>query len=82
MSEQIQGDLQDVFRDIFDDDSIVIDGNTTANDVGEWDSFNHVRLIIAAEEKFNIGFSTAEVADLRNVGELMDLISRHVGNKG
>ena len=50
----------------------------TASDVEGWDSFNHVRLIVAAEEKFNISLSTVEVADLRNVGELIDLIGSHV----
>ena len=74
----IQSVLQDVFRDVFDDPSIVITRATTASDVEGWDSFNHVRLIVAAEEKFKVSLSTAEVADLRNVGELIDLIGGHV----
>ncbi len=81
MDTKIQSALQDVFYDVFDDPSIVINRDTTANDIGEWDSFNHVRLIVAAEEKFGISLSTAEIADLRNVGELMDLISRHISNQ-
>jgi acyl carrier protein len=75
----IQGTLQDVFHDVFDDASIVITRYTTASDVEGWDSFNHVRLIVAVEERFKISLSTAEVADLRNVGELIDLIGSHVG---
>jgi acyl carrier protein len=74
----IQSVLQEVFQDVFDDPSIVITRATTARDVEGWDSFNHVRLIVAVEEKFKIGLSTAEVADLRNVGELIDLIGSHV----
>jgi acyl carrier protein len=74
----IQSVLQEVFQDVFDDPSIVITRATTASDVEAWDSFNHVRLIVAVEEKFKIGLSTAEVADLRNVGELIDLIGSHV----
>ena len=74
----IQSALQDVFHDVFDDQSISITRDTTATDVEGWDSFNHVRLIVAVEEKFNISLSTAEVADLRNVGELIDLIGSHV----
>ena len=74
----VQSTLQDVFQDVFDDPSIVITRDTTARDVQGWDSFNHVRLIVAAEEKFKISLSTAEVADLRNVGELIDLIGSHV----
>jgi acyl carrier protein len=75
----IQSTLQDVFHDVFDDDAIAITRDTTAKDVEGWDSFNHVRLIVAVEEKFKISLSTAEVADLRNVGELIDLIGGHVG---
>jgi acyl carrier protein len=74
----IQSTLQDVFHDVFDDPSIAITRDTTASDVEGWDSFNHVRLIVAVEEKFNISLSTVEVADLRNVGELIDLIGGHV----
>jgi acyl carrier protein len=74
----IQSTLQDVFQDVFDDQSIVITRDTTASDVEGWDSFNYVRLIVAVEEKFKITLSTAEVADLRNVGELIDLVGRHV----
>ena len=74
----IQSVLQDVFQDVFDDASILISRATTASDVEGWDSFNHVRLIVAVEEKFKISLSTAEVADLRNVGDLIDLIGSHV----
>jgi acyl carrier protein len=76
----IQNTLQDVFQDIFDEPSIVITRDTTARDIDGWDSFNHVRLIVAVEEKFRISLSTAEVADLRNVGELVDLIGTHVAS--
>jgi len=76
-AEKIKAILQEVFYDVFDDNTIVIRRETTANDIRDWDSFNHVRLIVAAEQRFNISLSTAEVADLRNVGELIDLISRH-----
>ncbi len=80
-TQKLQTMLQDVFRDVFDNNTIVIDRNTSADDIGEWDSFNHVRLIIAAEEAFNVSLSTADVADLRNVGELIDLIARHTNNQ-
>ncbi|HEY8191763.1 MAG TPA: acyl carrier protein, partial [Alphaproteobacteria bacterium] len=76
----IQDTLQDIFHDVFDDTSIRISRDTTATDVEGWDSFNHVRMIVAVEEQFRISLSTAEVADLRNVGELIDLIGRHAAN--
>ena len=71
-------DLEEVFRETFDDGSIHVSREMTAADLKEWDSFNHVRLIVAIEERFGINFSTTEIADLQNVGELMDLVIAHV----
>jgi acyl carrier protein len=76
-ASKIQAVLQDVFHEVFDDPAIVITPTTTAHDIADWDSFNHVRLIVATEQRFNITLSTTEVADLRNVGELIALIGRH-----
>lgn len=71
--------LQEVFRDVFDDDEIVITDETTADDIDAWDSLTHVQLIVAVEEKFNIKFSTVEVMKLKNVGEFIKLIDRKLG---
>ena len=75
-ADKIQEKLQDVFREVFDDPSMTITGEMSAKDVEGWDSFNHVRLIVSVEEKFGVSLPTSEVADLQNVGELMDLIRR------
>ncbi len=75
--EDISNVLECVFHEVFDDTAIAIHREMTAKEVGEWDSFNHVRLIVAVEDRFEISFSTTEVADLQNVGELIDLISSH-----
>lgn len=75
--DEIQARLTEVFREVFDDPALTINREMTAADVKEWDSFNHVRLIVSVEEKFDISLPTSEVADLRNVGELIDLIGRH-----
>lgn len=82
MDEQISPALTGVFHEIFDDSRIAIRRDMTAKDIEGWDSFNHVRLIVAIEERFGINFSTTEVADLRDVGELIDLISSHLKAKG
>lgn len=66
--------LQEVFRDVFDDDEIIISDSTTADDIEAWDSLTHVQLIVAVEEKFHIKFSTVEVMKLKNVGEFISLI--------
>ena len=62
--------LQVIFRDIFDDNALVLRPEMTAADVKNWDSLNHIDLIVAAEREFKIRFSTAEVTTLKNVGEL------------
>lgn len=71
--------LQDVFRDVFDDDAIAISATTTAKDVDGWDSLNHVNLVVAVEKKFGIKFTTKEVNTLANVGEFVQLIEKKLG---
>ena len=53
--------LTGVFRDVFDDDSIVITDQTTANDIEEWDSLEHINLIDAVEQEFHMQFQMKEV---------------------
>ncbi|MDR1447813.1 MAG: acyl carrier protein [Candidatus Ancillula sp.] len=73
--------LQDIFRDVFDDDEIEINQDMTANDLEDWDSLMHIQLLVAAEEKFSIKFSTAEVLNLKNVGDFVALIDKKLENK-
>ena len=68
--------LQEVFRDVFDDDEIVITNETTADDIEGWDSLTHVQLIVAVEKEFSVKFSTVEVMKLKNVGEFIELINK------
>jgi acyl carrier protein len=74
----ISQELTCIFHEIFDDPTIIIRRDLTADGVEDWDSVNHVRLIVAIEERFGISFSTAEVAELTDVGELIDLILIHL----
>jgi len=78
-TEQIYSQLTEIFRDLFDDDSIVLKQETTAADIREWNSFNHINLIVAAEMKFKVKFNTAELESLRNVGSLVDVIKAKLG---
>ncbi len=66
--------LTQTFRNVFDDDDLVLTPQLTAKEVDEWDSLTHVRLVLAIEKAFDIRFSAAEVARLQNVGELASLI--------
>jgi acyl carrier protein len=73
---EIYATLNDIFRDIFDDPSLSLTSEMSAKDVPEWDSFNHINIIVAAEQRFGVKFRTAEIEALRTVGEFADLIAR------
>jgi acyl carrier protein len=66
--------LNEVFRNVFDDDEIDVTRETTAKDVEGWDSLMHVTLIVNVEKAFGIKFTSSEVASLKSVGDLVDLI--------
>lgn len=72
---QILKRLNDVFRDVFDDDSIIIDRSTTADDIDDWDSLEHITLIGAVESEFHMRFKMHEVSTMKNVGEMVDIIA-------
>jgi len=71
--------LQKIMRDAFDNDTIVISVEMTAADVEEWDSMNHVRLIVAVEEELKIELPMERISELRNVGELVQVIEEELG---
>lgn len=75
---QITENLNHVFREVFEDDSIVVRDNMTAKDVELWNSVSHIDMICMVEEKFDIQLTTKEVAILKNVGELISIIERKV----
>jgi acyl carrier protein len=68
--------LNEVFQQVFDDDELAVDRSTTADDVEGWDSMMHVTLMINVEKAFGVKFTSSEVASLKNVGELVDLLDR------
>lgn len=68
--------LQEVFRNVFDDESLVIAIETTAQDIEAWDSVQNVTLMLEVEGVFGVRFSTSEIAYLKNVGDLVDAIER------
>jgi len=73
--EAVWGRLTGIFRDVFDDEDIVIDPETVAEDILEWDSLSNIQLLVAIEKAFNgVKFNTGEVANLTNVGEMVDII--------
>jgi len=70
--------LNEVFRQVFGDKSLVITRNTTANDVEDWDSLTHTNLVMVLEGQFKIKFALGELRSLRNVGDMLDLINAKV----
>ena len=79
---EIYSQLTDIFHDLFDDDTLVLTPELTAADVPEWDSFNHINLIVAVESRFRIKFQTAELEQLHTVGHLADLIAAKLTAQG
>lgn len=72
--EEVYERLNEVFRDVFDDEDITVEDETTAADVDGWDSLMHITLIDAVEEEFDISFDMKTVVKLKNVGEMVDVI--------
>jgi len=70
----ILADVQEIFREVFDDASIVINRETTSYDIEDWDSLAHIHLTVALEQHFKIKIALGESQTLKNVGEMIDLI--------
>ena len=68
--------IQEIFRDQLDDDSLILTDETTANDVEDWDSLTHIMLVVAIEKHFKIKFTSNEILSWKNVGEMIECISK------
>lgn len=66
--------LTEVFRDVFDDEELVITDETTADDIEDWDSLEHISLISAVEKAFKMRFTMKEVSGMKNVGEMISIL--------
>ncbi len=84
MSE-IRNKLEEVFRDVFDDPSIVLSEGLTAEDVDGWDSLTHINLIIAIQRQFGVKFATAEISQLKehgaDVGDLLEMLTKKMHSR-
>ncbi len=72
--EEVMKKLNEIFCNVFDDETIVLKDETNAEDIEDWDSLEQINLIVAIENEFEMMFDMAEVANLANVGEMADLI--------
>ena len=70
MSKTIE-DLKPIFREVFENDTLEITEQTVAADIEEWDSINHIYLIVAIEKKFKVKFTTTKIQNRKSVGDIL-----------
>jgi len=73
--------LTSVFRDVFDDGSLTLRPDLTADEVENWDSLTHIDMITAVEHEFAIRFTTGDVSSMKNVGDLIALIQKKTSSR-
>lgn len=71
--------LNEVFRDMFDDETITVNDQTTSEDIEGWDSLEYINLVLAVEREFSVRLNIGEVNKIKNVGEMVDIILRQLG---
>lgn len=76
--EEILAKVNDIFHDVFDDDSIVVVESTTSDDVEDWDSLMHITLISEVEAEFGFKFQMKDVVGMKDVGEMLDVIESNI----
>ena len=69
-------EIQNIFRDVLENDEIIVNNNTTADDIEEWDSLNHLNLVMALGEEFNISLEFEEVLSIEKIGDIYPLIEK------
>ena len=79
--QKILSEIALIVRDVVDRPDLQISMQTTAENVKEWDSFNHINIVVAVEQHFGVKFKTAEIESLRNVGELVALIAQKLKSR-
>lgn len=77
----MQQRLTSVFRDVFNDDTLSLRPDLTADEVENWDSLTHIDMITAVEYEFKIRFTTGDVSSMKNVGDLMALIQKKTSSR-
>ena len=73
---EIMERVTEIFREVFDDETLIITDETNSDDIEDWDSLEHIALIVSMEKEFQMKFDIKEVNKLENVGEMIDLIKR------
>ena len=71
---ELLNQITEIFVETLDDEELVLQETTTANDVEDWDSLTHIMLVVAVEKKFKVKFTSKEILSWQNIGEMMDCI--------
>jgi acyl carrier protein len=79
--EDILKQVNAVFIEVLDDESIVLTYETTVDDIDDWDSLNHIQLVVAIEKVFKIRFTSSEIRNWQNVGEMVDSVNVKLNGK-
>ena len=79
--EEIINQVQDIFRDVLDEEEMILGDTTTADEVEGWDSLSHIQLVVGIENHFNIKFTSKEILSWKNVGELIDCIALKINRQ-
>ncbi|MDC1253003.1 acyl carrier protein [Amylibacter sp.] len=66
--------VQSIFRDIFDEEELIINDSTNSDDIEDWDSLNHINLVSSIEREFKIKFALGELLELKDVGAMIELM--------
>jgi acyl carrier protein len=74
--EQVLLKIKEVFIDVLDDESISLDENTSADDIEDWDSLSHIQLVVGIEKAFNVRFTSSEIQEWKNVGEMINCMEK------
>ncbi len=73
---EILAEINKIFKNVLDNDSLVIKDETQATDIDEWDSLTHIQLVVATEKKFKVRFTSKEIQTWSNVGEMIKSIEQ------
>jgi acyl carrier protein len=80
IKSEIIAQLQAIFRDVLDNDAILLADHTTASDVEDWDSLTHIQLIVAIEKHFRLKLDSREILSWNTVGEMADALVKRLGS--
>lgn len=75
-NKELLQQIQEIFRDVLDNDEIKLTHDTSASDIEEWDSLSHIQLVVAIEKHFKIEFTSKEIIGWKNVGEMIECLTR------